>query len=472
MKKRFLQIICICLCVTLAFAALAACGDETPVEPQTPDSPPAQQPDTPPAPAPDPVEPPPTPPATDDTITINLMTLWARDNTENIASSLRARVALYQDQNPNVVVVEEGIGDQTAYYTRLTTLAAANDLPDVFVCRGSELSMFAQSGLVAPLNDILNANPGWRDGYVDGAFDDLTTDGSVFAVPYSMLSTHVIYYNSDLLNAAGFSSFPQTWSEFLDMVAALNANGITPIALGNREQWVANSCLFSTLGDRFTGSDWFRSIISGSGAQWTDPDFVNALAALQELKNAGAFNDDLNSINNDDQKTLFYNGEAAMFMEGSWAIGAVVDEAPADVLAAARVAVLPAVNGGRGNPRAMSGGSGSGLAVGVKALDDPAKMAVIADFLEFVLGEDYSKDIASKGEPAAFAVSDYDTSNVPPLAALYAEMASSLAFSPIYDSFLNPAVNGVLNEGLQELLINVITPQALAERLQAENDRN
>ena len=462
MKNKFLRIISLCLCAMLATAAFAACQSQSSdtAAPAQPAAPAAD------APAAD------VPQSAGDAMTLNVMTLWARDNSENIPTALRARIAQFQEENPHVTVVEEGIGDQTAYYTRLTTLAAGNDLPDVFVSRGSELSMFAQAGVVAPLDDILNSRPAWRDGFVDGAFGDLTSNGSVYAIPYSMLSTHVIYYNSSLLSEAGFDSFPQTWPEFMDMIAKLNANGVTPIALGNREQWVANSCVLSTLGDRFTGSDWFRSIISGDGAQWTDPEFVNALAALQEMSNAGAFNSDMNSIDNDQQKTLFYNGSAAMFMEGSWAIGAVVDDAPADILAATKVAVLPAVNGGKGNPRSMSGGSGSGLAVGIGALQDDAKMAVIAEFLEFVLGEGYSMEIAAKGEPTAFSVTGYDKSNVSELAALYAEMASSLAFSPIYDSFLNPAVNGVINEGLQELLINVITPQDLAERIQAESNRN
>ena len=64
----------------------------------------------------------------------------------------------------------------------------------------------------------------------------------------------------------------------------------------------------SCLGDRFTGSDWFKSIMDGSGAKFTDPDFVQALGAMQELGNMGAFNTDMNSLNSDQQKTLYFNG--------------------------------------------------------------------------------------------------------------------------------------------------------------------
>ncbi len=403
-------------------------------------------------------------------VTINVMTLWAEDNTENIATSIRSRLKQYGTENPSVTIQEEAIGDQTAYYTKLKTLAASNDLPDLFVSKGSELAMFAQNEVVASLDDILNADPDWRNGYIPSSFNDLSYNGKVYGIPYSMLSTHVIYYNSKLLADAGFNSFPATWAELLDMVSKLKAKGITPIALGNKEQWVADSCILSTLGDRFTGSDWFRNIVDKKGAAFTDADFVASLAALQQLSNAGAFNTDMNSITGDQSKTLYFNGQAALFMDGSWAIGAMTENCPKEIYDVTEVAVLPSVEGGKGNAKAMSGGSGSGIAAGVNGFAE--KKDTIAAILKYVLGEEYSKDISAKGEPTAFPVSDYDKSKVSPLAVKYATMAQTLEFSPIYDSYLNPAVVSTINEGLQELLINAVTPEELGKRVQAEYEKN
>lgn len=457
--KKYLRFISLCLTLLLAVSVFAACEPQAPAQPDTSASESAAPADSesPSAAAAEPV-------------TIKVMTLWAEDNTENIATSIRARLAAFQEENPNVVIEEEAIGDQTAYYTKLKTLAASNDLPDIFVCKGSELSMFAQNEVVAPLNEILDADAAWRDGYIPSSFNDLTSDGKIYGIPYSMLSTHVIYYNSKLLADAGYDTFPATWADFLDLIDKLKANGVTPFALGNKEQWVANSCILSTLGDRFTGSDWFRSIVAKEGAKFTDQEFVDSLAALQGLSKAGAFNEDMNSINGDQSKTLYFNGTAAMFTDGSWAIGAMTENCPQDIYDVTEVAVFPSADGGKGNPRAMSGGSGSGLAVGVKGYAE--KKDTIAALLKYVLGEDYSKDISAKGEPTAYPVSDYDTSNVSPLAIKYAEMASKLDFSPIYDSFLNPAVVSTMNEGLQELLLGTVTPEELAQRIQDEYEKN
>lgn len=456
--KKVVRYVSLCLVVLLAVSMFSACSPQEAAETDAGASAGAQ------ASSADTAQ------AEEETVTIRVMTLWAEDNTENIATSIRARLASFQDEHPNVVIEEEAIGDQTAYYTKLKTLAASNDLPDIFVCKGSELSMFAQNEVVASLNDILDADPAWRDGYIPSSFSDLTSGGQVYGIPYSMLSTHVIYYNAQLLADAGYQSFPANWVDFLDLIAKLKANGVTPFALGNKEQWVANSCILSTLGDRFTGSDWFRGIVAKQGASFTDQEFVDALAALQALSNAGAFNSDMNSINGDQSKTLYFNGTAAMFTDGSWAIGAMTENCPKDIYDVTEVAVFPSVDGGKGNALAMSGGSGSGLAVGIKGYEE--KKETIAALLKYVLGEDYSKDISAKGEPTAYPVSEYDTSNVSALAIKYAAMAGTLEFSPIYDSFLNPAVVSTMNEGLQELLLGTVTPEELAQRIQAEYEKN
>jgi len=406
--------------------------------------------------------------ADDEMIEISFMNLWAEDNTENIAVSVRAAIEKFQQENPNIIIKEEAIGDQSAYYTKLKTLAASNSLPDVFVCKGSELSTFAKNELVASLDDILNADAEWKDGYIPSSFDDLSDDGKIYGVPYSMLSTHVIYYNKQILADAGYDTFPTTWTDFTAMLQKIKENGITPIALGNKEQWVAESCILSALGDRYTGADWFKGIMDQSGPKFTDPEFVQALAALQELGTSEMFNTDMNSINNDQQKTLYFNGKAAMFMEGSWAVGAVM-AGPEDIAANTEVAVLPAVEGGKEDAAATSGGSGSGFAVGIKNYD--AKKDAITAFLKAISGPEYAKAISELGEPAAYIVEDYDKSNVSELAIKYSEMAANLTFTPIYDSFLDPAVISVMNSGLQELMIGAVTPEELAQKIQDEFDK-
>ena len=460
MKKNLLKVLCLVVALVVVMSVFVGCGSSSSSTSSSSSvastAPATEAPAATAAPKQEPVK-------------ISFMDLWAKDSTENVSTSVRAAITKLGTDNPNIIVEEEAIGDQTAYYTKIKALAASNDLPDVFISKGSELAMFAKNQNVAALDDVLNADTDWKSGFVPTSFNDLTSDGKIFAVPFSMLSTHVIYYNKKILADAGYQTFPETWTDFMSMIAKIKAKGISPIALGNKEQWVAESCILSALGDRFTGTDWFNSIIAKSGAKFTDPDFVKALAALQQLGKAGAFNKDMNSINNSQQETVYFNGKAAMFMEGSWAIGAVM-AGPKDIADNTEVAVLPSVDGGKGDPKSMSGGAGSGFAAGIKGF--ATKKDAITAVLKAISGKDFAKSIAEKGEPTAYAVADYDKSNVSSLAVKYADMSSKLKFTPIYDSYLNPAVVSKMNAGLQELLIGTVTPEALAKQIEDEYEKN
>ena len=68
-------------------------------------------------------------------------------------------------------------------------------------------------------------------------------------------------------------------------------------------------------------------------------------------------------------------------------------------------------------------------------------------------------------------IKNNDRTKVSTLAVKYADMASKLKFTPIYDSYLNPAVVSKMNAGLQELLIGTVTPEALAKKIQDEFEK-
>lgn len=448
MNMKRLKLLRLPLVLALGMSLLAGCGNAG-------NGAPSQEANTKPAP-------------TDKVVEISFMNMWAKDNTENVAMSVREALDKFQKENPDIVIKEEAIGDQNAYYTKLKTLAASNNLPDIFISKGSELAMFAANDTVVPLNEILEADKDWKDGFLPSSFNDLSSNGQTYGIPFSMLATSVVYYNKQILADAGYDTFPATWTEFVDAIEKIKALGIVPIALGNKEQWVAGSCILSALGDRFTGPEWFESVNGNTGAKFTDAAFVESLSAFQSLAKMGAFNSDMNSINNDQQKTVYFNGKSAMFMEGSWAIGAVA-AAPQEIADNTGVAILPAVDGGHGNQLATSGGAGSGFAVGVKGYE--AKQEAIAKVLKAISGAEFATSLAEKGEPTAFKVSDYDTSKVSPLAVKYAELSATLQFTPIYDSYLSPSLVNTMNAGLQDLLIEVVSPEELAKRIQAEYEK-
>jgi len=372
----------------------------------------------------------------------------------------------FKAAHPDVVFDVEDLTHDT-YDTKIKTIAAANQMPDLFLVKGSWVDTFVGNGLMKPINDVLDANATWRDGFYPGALSEFVRNGTdIYGVTFQLFTTSLVFYNDAILKKAGIESFPKTSAEFETAVGKLNAIGVTPVALGNKAKWVAESCILSTLGDRYTGTEWFNSIRDRKGASFSDPLFVKSLAALKRLAEIKTFNPDMNSIDNNQQRTLYMNGSAAMFMEGAWAVSSLVDTAPKDILAQTKLAVLPSVVGGKGDPASFSGGSG--WAYTISSQTDAAKRRIIGTLLPMLTGADIAKiTIENNGQPASKPVS-YDKSKLAPLANAYFDLVAQNKFTPIYDIQLEAPVIEVMNSGLQELLAGSVSPQDLAARIQTE----
>ena len=66
-----------------------------------------------------------------------------------------------------------------------------------------------------------------------------------------------------------YYAFPETWEEVFAASDYFAGLGMDTIAFGNGGQWQANSCFLSTLGDRFTGADWTKSVITSYSIHYT-----------------------------------------------------------------------------------------------------------------------------------------------------------------------------------------------------------
>ncbi|MGG3840686.1 extracellular solute-binding protein [Paenibacillus thiaminolyticus] len=367
--------------------------------------------------------------------------------------------------NPDIKLDQE-IQSHDNYETKIKTLAAANELPDVFLMKSSMVTTFVENGLVRPVDDLLDKDPDWKNGFVDGALDTYQVDGQTYGIQFSGGPTHVIYYNKDLVAKAGFSEFPKTWDDFLKLIDNLKAENITPIAFGNKGKWLANSSYMSTLGDRFTGTQWFESLANHKGAKFTDKEFVEALALFQDLAKRGSFNNDMNSIDNNQMKTLYYNGKAAMFIEGAWASNAVETGGPQEILDKTELAVFPAIDGAKGDQNGVSGGGG--WAYAINANIDESKLDDIAKLMKTLSDKEAAKVILKYGDIPSSKVDNINELDLSPLTKKMVKLLETTKYVPIYDSRLSPGLTEAMNSAMQEMLIGQLTPEKAAEVMQKE----
>lgn len=410
--------------------------------------------------------------STDDKITLKFIGSEDRANYNK-----DARVKVYFDsidefmkENPNVTIEHETIPND-AYQDKAQVLATANELPDVFDVKGSWNKNFVANGLVANLSDAINADPAWKKIIKPQANLNFVVNGKIYGLTIEAGgSTSLVFYNDKIFKACGISEFPKTSAQLDAAIKKLKAKGYTPITMGNKGKWLAESCYLSTIGNRFTGTAWTTSIINRTGAKFTDKNFVASLKYFQDLAKSGAFNSDLNSIDYNQQRVPYYNKKAAMMVEGFWAINSFKTDAPKDVLAATKIAVFPSIIGSKGAANMTTGGAG-GWAKGVNSkLTGKAKEAVIK-WLKLYISKNSANVLYSNGIIPGMVSTNYDKSKLIKMQLDYYNLMSNITPCEVYDLTFDPAVEAVLESGLQELLINSITPEKLAQRIQSEYEK-
>lgn len=124
----------------------------------------------------------------------------------------------YLRMNPHVKTIEYRKMAVDTYERDLIDALAAGNGPDIFMIRNVWLPSFANK--LAPADPGFVSERDYRDAFVDVTADDFFSDGKVYAVPLSVDSL-ALYYNKDILNAAGITAPPKTWQDILREVRPL-----------------------------------------------------------------------------------------------------------------------------------------------------------------------------------------------------------------------------------------------------------
>lgn len=393
------------------------------------------------------------------------------------SDGFRTVLAQWDEAHPDITLTQNVLAN-AEYKTQIATLAAADDLPDVFLLQGMNTIAWADQGLILDLTDIIKESPYYAD-YNTAYFAPFTVDGKMYGFPVLTGGTcTVVIYDKAMWKEAGFDSFPTTWEDVEKAAEYFNAKGITTVAFGNGGKWQANSCFLSTLGNRYTGPDWFMGLIAKSGSKFTDDTFVAALAETQRLFNDTAiFNEDFNAITNEDAREYYIAGTAAAFIGGNWDesyIAATLKESDPDKFNNIGFAVLPQPADATYAPNSQNIGLGYAVAINPKVAEDPAKLAAAIDLAEYVTGPAFASYVATGYALGGLTkVADVDLSGFDPITqAFYNWSYVDTETCEIYDSYISSAVWDVLNTDLQSMMNGDMTPEDVAANAQAAYEAN
>jgi raffinose/stachyose/melibiose transport system substrate-binding protein len=380
------------------------------------------------------------------------------------AAFMETKMKEFREEHPNYEIDEQKI-PRDQYQTKLKTQAAAGQLPDAFVSWPNAMTKeFSQAGLLTDINDLLAKKPEWKEGFVNRALEEFTFNGKTYSAGIGISITSLVFYNKTLFDKYGLS-YPKSYEELKNVIKVFNDNGVIPIAHGNKPRWPMQSSILSMIANRETGSEWLYNVLNKQGAKFTDPEFIKALKDIKELVDIGAFNKDYTSIDNVQMRDYFYKGEAAMMIDGSWAIPDIIAKAPEELKKNIEIDILPPFEGGKGDPNVVSGVSGTGIVINAKV--SPKQKSAIEELIVHVTDSDAQKLYAKYNIAVSYKNIEMDPNEIDPI---YAKMVNVISKHPlvtVYDSALNSEQTDIVNNGLQAITIGQKTPEQVAEELQA-----
>lgn len=262
-------------------------------------------------------------------VTIRVLTRWT--GADSMTPLFQEIKESFMEKYPWITIQDDSINEESAYLNVLSTAIATGDMPNIFyIPTVMGCLEYAKSGLLLDVSTLFEDSD-WYDGFNEGVFSafDYSSYGvdGCYAVPFS-LGVEGIYYNKALFEQAGIEKVPETMEEMYDAIEKLKAIDIVPFAVGADETWRAGHILnwltYKTAGVQYTMD------IGARTAKWTDEPMVKSLQNYMDLKEAGAFPENYEGLTYEEEQNMFFSGQAAMDVNGTWFTGNCNDSAISD----------------------------------------------------------------------------------------------------------------------------------------------
>ncbi|QAY67127.1 extracellular solute-binding protein [Paenibacillus protaetiae] len=388
-------------------------------------------------------------------VTIKFMHLWPEGVSAGQNKIVNQIINEYQTEHPNVTIKQEVL-DNEQYKNKLKVLSASNQLPDVGVTWAAGfLQPYVDGKLFAPLDDLLSGDLNGK--FVNGTTEAYAIDGKTYGLPLEFNITPV-YYNKAIFEKYNLQ-VPTTYDEFKNVVKTLSDNGIAPITLGNKDRWTG-SLWYMYLADRFAGQETLANAINGSGS-FKDPSLIKAATEIQSLVDSNAFVKGFNGLSNEEAKSEFLNGHAAMYMMGTWELPNFTtnEDIPQDFRNNVGFFKFPTVEGGKGDINSWVGGPGVGLFVSENSkVKDEAKK-----FVDYFVQKWGEQAVTGAGVIPATKV-DTSTLQLPQLYLdLFDEMNKATSITLFADVQMEAGAAEKHLNLIQSLFGKAITPEKFSE---------
>lgn len=247
-------------------------------------------------------------PDEDPTATVKVLTVFDLE-----ADNLQSVVDEFEKAHPTIT-----IDWQTVPFDALNSTIDANvgnkqGDPDIYWADQPRVSALAARGAAEDLSAVFSE---YQDAFVPSAYQSGVYEDGLYSLPVAN-STQLLYYNKDLLDAAGVSAPSasvderMTWEQLAqDAKKAVDAGAENGLLFGQFDRYYQLEALPVSLG----GS------VGASGDRNLTPDFTSEewVEALDWYGSLFADGISPKAMTPDQTDSTFVNGQAAFMVEGQW----------------------------------------------------------------------------------------------------------------------------------------------------------
>ncbi|QKJ18477.1 ABC transporter substrate-binding protein [Microbacterium hominis] len=258
------------------------------------------------------------------------LTLWHYEGANSaMGIAWDEAIRVFEEETGATVEFEEKSFEQIR--STASQVLNSDEAPDLmeFNKGNATAGLLASQGLLTDISDAVDEF-GWDDMLAPSLQttarydeDGVMGSGAWYGIPnYGEFVT--VYYNEDAFAEAGLE-IPTTYDEFIDVLDAFVAQGVTPLAEAGLEYPL--------------GQLWYQLALSQADRQfvndyqlyenpvdWTGDEITYATETLLDYVDAGYISSDVTGLKAEDAGVSFINGSAPIFISGSWWYGRFVDE--------------------------------------------------------------------------------------------------------------------------------------------------
>ncbi len=231
------------------------------------------------------------------------------DSNESNLQAAESVAEAFMAQNPDVAVAVEARPGGSEGDNIVKTRLATGDMTEVFLYNAG--SLYQAIGPVQNLVPV--SDQPWVADLETNFRNVVTAEGQVYGAPFGPQMTGAVLYNERVYADLGLE-IPTTWEAFMANNAAVEAAGLTPVIQTYGDTYTSQ--LF-VLGDFHNVAaaepDFAERYTAGEAKYATSPAALKGWQHLQELQDAGYYNEDFPTAKLEDGLRQLGAGEGAHY---------------------------------------------------------------------------------------------------------------------------------------------------------------